>query len=173
MTVRHLSIAVVVGVQLLALAAIPARALRTRAVGQDVSLWTAPVDPYDVLSGYYVTLTYEAESTAAVDTQRFEQDEDVWVTIRRGDPAWTRTSIGRERPAPSPDELSLRARWAGWRVQIVNAGRLYIPEDERDRASKLLGDVNGRALVDMKVDSDGNVSVLRLRVGDATFGEPR
>jgi len=173
MTVRHLGIAVVIGVQLLALAAIPARSVRTRAVGQDVALWTAPVDPYDVLSGYYVTLTYEAESAVTSDTRKFEKHDDVWVTIRRGEPAWTQVSVRKERPAASPDELSLRARWNGWRVEIANAGRLYIPEDERDRASKLLGDVRGRALVDLKVDADGDVSVLRLRVGDATFGEPR
>jgi len=171
MTVRHLGIAVVVGVQVLALAAIPVRTLRTRAQGADVALWTAPVDPYDVLSGYYVTLTYEAEAVSTRDEHKFQKDDDVWVTVRRGDPAWTQVSVRSERPAASPDEISLRARWIGWRAEIVNAGRLYIPETERDRASKLLSDAKGRGLVDLKVDADGGVSVMRLRVGDATFGE--
>jgi uncharacterized membrane-anchored protein len=171
MSVRHWPIAVVIGVQLAVLAAIPIRAMRTRATGADVTLWTAPVDPFDVMSGYYVTLAYEAERTN--DAPKVEDGAAVWVTVRRAEPAWTAVSVRVERPAASDGELSLHARWKYGRAHIDNAGRLYIPEAERDRATKLLADAKGRGLVDLKVDADGNVSVLRLRVGDATFGERR
>jgi uncharacterized membrane-anchored protein len=171
MMVRHWQIAVVVAFQAAALAAIPMRALRTRAQGADVTLWTAPVDPYDVMSGYYVTLAYEAERTN--DLPHAENGDAVWVTVRRADPAWTPVSVRVERPASAEGELSLHARWSHGRASIENAGRLYIPEAECSRAAKALREAKGRGLVDLKVDADGNVSVLRLRVGDATFGERR
>jgi len=171
MMVRHWQIALVVGFQVAALAAIPMRALRTRAHGADVTLWTVPVDPYDVMSGYYVTLGYEAETPTR--PRDFQKGDAVWVTVRRGAPAWTQVSLGSDRPAATADEISIHARWNGWRAQIDNAGRLYMSEAEAGRASSVLAEARGRGLVDLKVDEDGNVSVLRLRVGDAAFGEPR
>jgi len=169
--IRHWTIAVVVAAQLAVLAAIPAKAMRTRANGIDVTLWTAPVDPYDVMSGYYVTLSYEVERPAADEHVSVPADAPVWITVRRGDPAWTPVSITADRPAAKSDEISMRATWRGLRAELDTADRVYVPESRRERASRLLTEAKGRALVDMKVDADGDVSVLRMRVGGETFGK--
>lgn len=45
--------------QLLLILSIPAQAVYTHVTGKTVILQTAPVDPYDLLRGYYQTLGYE------------------------------------------------------------------------------------------------------------------
>lgn len=169
----HWKIAVVLAVQFAVLVAIPMRTLRTRTEGVDVTLWTAPVDPFDVLAGYYVTLGYEAERPPSGVTGPDPQHkgDDLWVTVHRGDPAWTPVSVTRERPDPQPDRIAMRATWNGWQAQITNAGRLYIPETQREDVEKALDAVDRRGLVDLRLDADGNVAVLRLRADGKTFGD--
>lgn len=165
---EHLGIGVVLAAQLLVLCAIPARHLVTRATGREVTLWTAPVDPYDPLSGYYVTLSYEVEQAAGA-----ERAGPVWITLRKDAPAWQRVEVTVERPAPAADQVSVRAHWSGWRLSIDGAGRLYIPETQRDRVAELLAAAQQRGLVDLMVGEGGDVALLRLRVGGETFGEPK
>jgi uncharacterized membrane-anchored protein len=50
------------GVQLLLLSSVPAKAIYTLNSGTTVFLQTAPVDPVDLLRGYYQTLGYEISS---------------------------------------------------------------------------------------------------------------
>jgi uncharacterized membrane-anchored protein len=45
--------------QTLLIAAVPAQAIYTQMTGKTVVLKTAPVDPYDVLRGYYTILSYD------------------------------------------------------------------------------------------------------------------
>ena len=52
---RHWPLAVVLIVQIGVLVYLPAGQVRARLTGTEVTLRTAPVDPYDVLSGYYMT----------------------------------------------------------------------------------------------------------------------
>lgn len=170
---RTWPLAAVLGVQLAIVAAIPFRTMVTRAEGVDVTLRTMPVDPFDPLSGYYVTLTYEAERPPSSALSTFAERDDVWVTVHRAEPAWTPVSVTADRPPPQPDEISLRATWDGRRAEIVNAGRVYIPETERDNVDRAMRDVDRRALVDLRVSADGDVAVLRLRAGEKTFGESR
>ncbi len=172
MTIRHGPIAAVIAAQLCMLAAIPMRTLRTRAYGRDVTLWTAPVDPYDVMSGYYVTLAYEVERPRPTESTGAD-DANAWLWLRRGDPAWMRMQADDQQQRIAPDDIYVRARWRRRSTPIYNADRLYLPEADRDRATKLLREANGRGLVDLKVGPDGDVSVMRLHVGGATFGEDR
>ena len=170
---EHLGIGVVIAVQCLVLVAIPARNLITRATGRDVTLWTAPVDPYDPLSGYYVTLGYEVEASALVVREQLGTEGTVWITVRQKTPAWEFVAVTVDRPAPAPDEVSMRASWSGWRATLDGASRLYIPETQRDRVAALLNEARQRGLVDLRVGEGGDVAVLRLRVGGVTFGESK
>ena len=76
-----------------------------------------------------------------------------------------------ERPAPAPDRVSMRAHWSGWRASIDGADRLYIPETQRERVAALLRAANQHGLADLVVSADGDVALVRLRVGGETFGE--
>jgi hypothetical protein len=48
-----------------------------------------------------------------------------------------------------------------------------VPEARRQEVDAALRRVGGRALVDLKVDADGNVALVRLRVGALTLGAGR
>lgn len=62
--------------------AVPAQAIYTQLSGSTVILQTGPVDPYDLLRGYYVTLSYE------VSTWNTLQELPGWdeVVDQAGDP---------------------------------------------------------------------------------------
>lgn len=170
---ENLGIGAVIGTQILVLCAIPARTLVTRATGREITLRTAPVDPYDPLAGYYVTLSYEVERPDKPERDQLGSARPIWITVRKAQPIWERVAMSAERPAPAPDQVSLRAHWDGWRATIDGAGRLYIPETQRDVVAELLGKQDQHGLVDLKVSDDGDVAVLRLRVGGATFGDSK
>jgi uncharacterized membrane-anchored protein len=169
---RHWPIVVVLVVQLGILVYLPAAQVRARISGTAVTLRTEPVDPYDLLSGYYMTLTYEVEQPDSRLVPRgLEPGERVWLELERGNPAWRLTGVSREQPAPKQDRVSVPARWRHARAEIEGAGRLYIPEAQRERAERLNRESSGRGLVDLMVGADGTVAVLRLKLGDKTFGE--
>jgi hypothetical protein len=198
---RRLRFAAVIAFQLAILAAVPARQVLARTRGREVTLLTAPVDPFSPFGGYYMTLAYEVERPVAgrVDPG-LRNGEVVYVVVQEGEPAWTLVSIGREPPPPSPGRAVLRARWQGgrhepitsellpWaRAPIESAGRFYLPEkkakaleramaEEWQRVSELpwqerAAAMQTRMLVDLRVDDAGNVALVRLRFGSLTLEE--
>jgi len=170
---RHWRFAVVLLVQAAILAAMAGRHAAARAWGTAITLRTAPVDPYDILSGYHLVLTYEVENAPdALLPRGLARGDRLWLLVRRAEPAWELEAVARERPGETPDRVALPARWDPWRrAAIEGADRVYIPETERSRAEKLFRDAGGRGLVDLRVGDDGTIAVLRLRVGGASFGD--
>ncbi|MBI4576912.1 MAG: GDYXXLXY domain-containing protein [Planctomycetes bacterium] len=170
---RDWPILAVVVVQLGVLVAVPARRVVARVHGTGVTLRTAPVDPYDVLSGYYVTLAYEVERPGDVPYPAdLKRGEAIWLLVQRDEPAWRLAGVSRESPGePLEGFVALRARWMGWRAGIEGAGRLYIPEARREEADRVLREHAGEGLVDLRVLEDGTAALVRLRVGGAVFGE--
>ncbi|MCZ6786954.1 MAG: GDYXXLXY domain-containing protein [Planctomycetota bacterium] len=150
------------------LAIVPARHVRARVSGTRITLRTVPFDPYDVMSGYYVRLSYEVEEKARrAGLEDLEKRDLAWIEVRRAEPAWEFVAVTRDRPAGRADTVALPARWTGGRFEIVGARRLYIPESQRERADEAAG----RALVDARVGSDGTVALIRMRFGELTFGD--
>lgn len=163
---RHWPLVAAVGIQTLLLALVPARQVRARLGGTEVTLRTAPVDPYDVLSGYYVTLRYEAEIPLQEPGAR--DGSAAWLLVEEDDPAWRAVSCTSARPRPSgPGQQVVRAEVAGHSgaCLIPSSRRFYIPEARREEVDAAMRAAGGRALVDMKVSESGDVALLRLRVG--------
>lgn len=162
--------------QLSILALVPAKKLMARLVGTDVTLATRPVDPYDPLAGYYVTLGYEIEVAAPVTTAEstaraeLKNNRPVWLEVAPAAPAWTLVKIHTERPK-ARGKVFIRGTWRRSRARLEEASRLYIPEDQRDDVADALAKTKGRGLVDLKVGGDGTAVVLRLRVGGQTYGD--
>jgi uncharacterized membrane-anchored protein len=169
---RWLPLTLVVAVQLVILALVPLRQVAARRTGTPVTLRTRPVDPYDVMSGYYVTLAYEVERPEGDESPPpgTEYDDPVYVIVAKDEPAWRFVGYAKA-PIHTPDRLTLRARWQGYGAKLEGADRLYIPESRRHDVDEALGDVDRRALVDVRVADDGTIAVLRLRASGRTFGE--
>lgn len=175
-------VGLVLAVQFAILAAIPVRQARARLSGVEITLETVPVDPYDLLSGYYVTLRYAVEVAARAGeqtdrrppaTERSGGGGATWMLVRRAAPAWELADCClADRPRPLPDGLvALRVEHdkAG-AVRIPSAGRFFIPESRRTEIDSALRASGGRARVDLKVGEDGSVALLRLHVGSVVVG---
>lgn len=164
---RHPLLAVL-GLELLLLGSVPAEQLLALAAGEEVVLATRPVDPYDLLAGYYATLGYEIEEVpAAMLPAELSEDERVWFTIERAEPAWRLVAVTRDRPAPAPGRAMLRARHRHGRFELEELKRFYVPEGQRHEASDA---ARGRGFVDAMVGPGGAAAMRRLRVGDRVFG---
>ena len=169
---RHGPFVAAVLCQLVLLAIIPARQLRARHTGTDVTLMTRPVDPYDVLSGYYVTLGYAVEQVPKdLQPKNLRSGMDIWLELGPAEPAWTLIALHTEPPTLNAGHVAIRGIWRHYEADLPAASRLYIPESDRQRVETALRQVNGRGLVDLRIASDGTAAVLRLRVGPQSFGD--
>ncbi|MFQ5844255.1 MAG: GDYXXLXY domain-containing protein [Planctomycetota bacterium] len=168
---RHLPIVAVLAVQVGVLGFIVGRQLYARAAGVPVTLRTAPIDPYDVMSGYYLDLAYEVERDAREQVPPgLERGECIWLNLRKAPEAWELVSVTREPDAAADDHVSLPAVRKRFGVRLHGAGRLYLPETQRRRAGDRVREGPDRGLVDLRV-LGGTIAVVRLRLGDETFGE--
>ena len=163
-----LRLALVLAIQAAILVAVPLRQVRARLDGTVVTLETVPYDPYDVLSGYYATLRYAAESPPGIAEARLEQGDTAFIVLERAEPAWRAVGVAREPPRGG---IAVRAVMTRRGLEIVSAGRFYVPESRRAAVDEALRQRRGKALVDLRVDASGNVALLRLRDGARVLAE--
>ena len=157
--------------QALILVGVPARKAYTRATGRDVVLKVMPVDPYSILSGYYVTLGYDISRPADFpNAPKFESDEVIYAIVeQQADGVWKPVSIDRTllKNLP-PNRVAIRGRWDDWRI-TYGIEEFYIPEGTRTVIADDLGKNQAEARVDVKVDAQGNAALLRLRIQDRVY----
>jgi uncharacterized membrane-anchored protein len=170
--------AAAVALQLAVLAAVPAPQAYTRLTGRTVILKTAPVDPYDVMSGYYVTLSYEISNLSRVSGGKaLESEADaydreavtVYVVLREGaDGVWGAESVHDSWPDVPADRVVIkgRRRWSSIEYGIE---RFFIPETARETVEKDLRANRDAARVEVKVDSFGRAALVRLLIGDRVY----
>ena len=157
--------------QALILLGVPARKAYTRATGRDVVLKVMPVDPYSILSGYYVTLGYDISRPADFpNAPKFESDEVIYAIVeQQADGVWKPVSIDRTLPNTLPaNRIAIRGRWDDWRI-TYGIEEFYIPEEKRTVIADDLGKNQAEARVDVKVDAQGNAALLRLRIQDRVY----
>jgi uncharacterized membrane-anchored protein len=160
-----------VALQVLILLGVPARKAYTRATGRDVVLKVAPVDPYSILSGYYVILGYDISRPADFPSApKFEPDEVIYAIVeRQDDGVWKAAAIERELPKNLPaNRIAIRGRWNEWRINY-GIEEFYIPEEKRNVIADDLSKNQAEARVDLKVDSQGNAALIRLRIQDRVY----
>ena len=86
-------------VQVIIVAAVPARQIFTRLTGTTIRIITAPVDPYDFLSGYHVVLRYEISNMTGNSISYELEERTVYTILEKGpDNIWSRTSITVQPP---------------------------------------------------------------------------
>lgn len=167
-----LAFAIALAIQMLILALVPAQKIRTRATGRDVVLKVAPVDPYSLLSGYYVTLGYEIGNRSAFPNQAEtgEYDQTVYAIVERGnDGVWHPLALTKTLPKNMPEyQIALRGRNDYGRI-LYGIEEFYIPESQRQKIADDLREHPDAARVEAKVDSSGNAALMRLRIEDRVY----
>ncbi len=160
-----------VAAQFLILAAVPAQKIYTRAVGRSVMLKIRPVDPYNILSGYYVTLNYEISNPSSFgESAGSYRGEQVYAILeRRDDGLWRPVSLSKSYPANLPENrIAIRGRYSYWRIEY-GIEEFFIPETQRAEIEQGLRKNPDQARVEVKVDSKGNAALVRLLIGDRVY----
>jgi uncharacterized membrane-anchored protein len=168
---KALIFAAAVAAQVLILAAMPLSKAYTRATGRTVVLKVAPVDPYTILSGYYVRLGYEVNSPAGLAENRdLTEGRTVYTVIeQQPDGIWRAVRMSAVPPASlPPNQVFLRGRQTYSRVEY-GIEEFYIPEDKRGVIENDLRENASQARVEVKVDSRGNAALVRLLIGNRVY----
>jgi uncharacterized membrane-anchored protein len=169
---RHtLYFVLAVAAQFLILAAVPAQKIYTRATGRSVTLKIRPVDPYNVLSGYYVTLNYEiADPGSFADPVTPYNGQRVYAILeRRNDGVWRQVSLSKSRPTDLPENrIAIRGRYTYSRIGY-GIEEFFIPENKRAEIEEGLRKNHDQARVEIKVDSEGDAALVRLLIGDRVY----
>jgi uncharacterized membrane-anchored protein len=127
-------------VQVLIAAAVPARRIYTRLTGTTIMIRTAPVDPYDFLSGYHVVLSYEISSVSGGDSIDYKTGAGTVYVVLQKDPegVWNRTSIALQPPKDLPEgAVFMKGRLSGSRI-VYGIEHYYIPEEKRGQIETAL-----------------------------------
>lgn len=171
MNKRALIFGVAILLQTLILVGVPAKKIYTRSNGRDVVLKVAPVDPYSILSGYYVILGYDIGNPESfAEDVKLEEGASVYTIVeQQPDGVWKPVKIEKELPKNlPPNHIALRGKWNGWQV-AYGIEEFYIPETKRQQIADDLTKNRSEARVDVKVDSDGNAALIRLRIQDRIY----
>ena len=172
--------------QSLLIVAVPAQDAFTYTVGRTVVLHTAPVDPYDMLRGYYQVLGYEVSSVENLATlpggeilknQNFVGPLYVVLeapaTTTTPPTAWVPVGIRQTRPTTLPsNQIALRGRADTWRV-LYGLETYYMPEDQRDSINQAISMLQTQQpqsfVVEVKIDGRGHAVPVSLWVGATNY----
>jgi uncharacterized membrane-anchored protein len=175
--------------QSLLICSISAQSIYALATGTTVVLKTVPVDPYDLLRGYYQTLSYDISSFSTLEKLPgwkslksqaegvyLAKNQQVFITLAKtkatnatSPQAWKPVAIDAQMPANlSADNIAIRGVSNGDRV-IYGLETYYMPEDRKDGVNADINTSQNRGsrnlLVEIKVDSRGVATPVSLWVG--------
>ncbi len=172
--VKHVAFIAALLVQFGILAWPPMEKSIIRETGRMITLRTGPVDPYDVMRGYYMTLGFEISRPPGFESEKGRAGERVYTLLQEGeDGVWNALSAGFEPPAElTENQVVIRGRIRpAFRQSLIDYGieKYFVPEAVRSEIEKAIRGEGSRILVDVAVDSDGDSSVLRLHVGEEIY----
>lgn len=164
-----------VALQVLLLLGMAGRHSYTLQTGRPIRLETAPVDPWEIFRGQYVSLNYKIsmleEGRIVMTGAPYKRGQKVWVTLRSADPYWVAVAVSNRRPLASGNEVAVQGtvQWytdngtpAGKAMAHIRYGleQFYVPEGEGPK----LEDRRHQVDVDAVVDRLGRAAVKRIRV---------
>lgn len=179
--------------QVLLVLLIPIQSAYVQITGKPVILQTAPVDPYDLLRGYYVTLRYDIsqqttledlpgwdavrDSFPTSDDEHFLQPVDKLYVVLEQPPSgntqqpqpWTPVRVTGDRPTDlSPHQVALKGQYQGGLI-TYGLERYYIPDDQRNAINDHIREAQNSGdresyVVEVKVTDQGTASPTALWV---------
>jgi uncharacterized membrane-anchored protein len=158
-------------VQVLILVGVPARKAITLATGKTAVLKVQPVDPYSLLSGYYVTLGFDISGLGAFPpVEGLEQGGQCYAVIEEGpDGIWRPVALERDFPNNlSENRLALLGRLTYGQIKY-GIENFYIAETQRETIADDLRKNPDKARVEIRVDGAGNSALKRLIIEDRVY----
>lgn len=162
-------------IQVLILVAVPARKVFTIATGKSVVLKVRPVDPYNILSGYYATLGFdisrvEAFPNASGISHSFSEGDWCYAVVEKGDDGtWKPVSLEHELPDNLPENRVALLGRLNHGVIRYGIEEFYIPEAQRHSIADDLSRNVDKARVEVKVDASGHTALQRLIIEDRIY----
>ena len=156
------------------IAAVPVPKLFTRLTGQTIAIKTAPVDPYDFLSGYHVILSFEISQLADLISpeQRmyYNQNQILYNVLTKDENStWNSQSVHESFPKDIPEgAIVIKGKWKHSRIEY-GIEKFFIPEEKRQDIEGDLRQNQRQALADIRVDRFGNAALVRLQVDDRVY----
>jgi uncharacterized membrane-anchored protein len=174
------------GAQFALLSTIAVPAIYTLSTGKTVFLQTAPVDPYDLLRGYYQTLNYDIADRAKLTKlpggdilkEGKAKTGEFFVTLAlpatSGQPVAQPIAVSATRPTNLPNnQIAIRGTYnqdSGWRNRIdYGIDKFYMPEAQKDTVNSEVGRNPRKLLVEIKLDNNGHPVPVSLWVGDKSY----
>ena len=172
MSKRHWPFVVAVALQTLIIAAVPARRAYTLCVGRTVFLKTAPVDPYDVLSGYHVVLSCDISNSSRLPgSPALNGGETIHVVLAEGqDGFWHAEAASRDWPRNvPPGAVVIKGTGTGRRGIRYGIENYFIPEGMGREIEDGLRRHPKSTRVEVRVDASGRAALVRLHVGERMY----
>lgn len=167
--------AAAVALQVVILIGVPARKAVVRWTGRTVYLPVRPVDPYDVISGYYAQLQYDM-SDPWRDRPRLIPESPagntVYAVLEAGpDRLWRPVAYSWGAPPKvlPPGAILLKGRHEGWQSLKFGIEEIYVPEKRRQELDRLLRDRKNVPFAEVRVNARGDAALVRLHAGKAVF----
>jgi uncharacterized membrane-anchored protein len=186
-------LAVPLFIQSLLIGSIAAQSIYALATGTTVVLKTMPVDPYDLLRGYYQVLSYDISSFNNLKklpgwenlkrqkgSANLDRNQQVYITLLKTTPnaatlqAWKPVAIDDKLPTNlSADKIAIRGVSDGSSI-IYGLETYYMPEDRKDGVNTDINSIRSGSgsrnlLVEVKVDNRGLATPVSLWVGTKQY----
>ncbi|NJO78792.1 MAG: GDYXXLXY domain-containing protein [Cyanobacteria bacterium RM1_2_2] len=167
--------------------AVPAQDAYTYATGKQITLQTAPVDPYDLLRGHYQILSYDISQPDQLRQlpggnwfdQQENQQASFYVILEAPADAsatppqpWKPVGISGTRPEQLPEnQVAIQGQKPQWGRITYGLETYYMPEAERNALNANISQQQGQQafVVDVKVDASGNAVPISLWVRDQEY----
>lgn len=172
--------------------AVPAQAVYTHITGKTVILETRPVDPYDLMRGYYQTLSYKISDRDTLknlpgweELENYSNSDSATQTFyvimaapdnpQSSQPPnpWQPIKIMRDRPKNlEANQVAIEGEYINqWQI-LYGLETYYMPEDQREKINDQIWQAQRQAeafVVEIKVDRFGNAVPVSLWVRDINY----
>lgn len=150
--------AAMVGTQLLMAAGLIVPCSQTVASGASLTFRAELVDPYDLLKGEYLSLTYPGFDRLK-GIEKHPTGSLIYVTLNKKNDVWQPSGITNKRPGPHAHFLRAFVcdGDAGKRVRLENLERYYVQSGTAGTVSQ-----SAKLTVEAAVSSDGEPIIKRI-----------
>ena len=169
--------------------AIPAQSVQTYLTGKTVILQTVPVDPYNILTGYYQILNYDISVQSTLEKLPGSKDvlkdgnsfyvilQEEKTTDEKIPKPWKPIRLSEKIPDSLADnQVALKGKY---RYGVVTYGleKYNIPEDQRNKINDNISQAAQSAtqnqpqpiVVEVKIDSQGKAVPISMWVKERNY----